>query len=598
MNQREYGRNPWRKLVALIAAVPILVTSCAGSRTEATQIVTHTAAVATPTTILAEPPLVATEAPSTEAVPPSPTEGDSSLLQESLLFPWWNDSIFYEIFVRSFYDSDGDGIGDFTGLVEKLDYLNDGDPETSNDLGITGIWLMPIHPSPSYHGYDVTDYYDVNPEYGTMEEFRTLLEEAHARGIRVIIDLVLNHTSSDHPWFQQSLDPDSPYHAWYVWEEENPGFVGPWGQRVWHRGENGMFYYGVFWGGMPDLNYENPEVVQEMKEVARFWLEDVGVDGFRVDAARYIHAEDAQQEDVQATHDFFRDLNLYVKEVDPEALLVGEIWTSSFLVAAYIREEEFDLAFDFDLASAFVQSAQSSRSSRVESQLAISIRSFPQGQFATFLTNHDQNRVMSAVVGDVATAKNAASLLLTAPGVPFLYYGEEIGMIGMKPDEEIRNPMQWSGEAGGGFTDGEPWEPLKEDYPEKNVALQMDDPDSLLSHYQRLVHSRMDHQALRWGEAFILESDSAAAYGLLRYTEDESVLVFLNLGDDPLEAYTFSLPNGPLEGVYRVLPILSDFPQEDWPILEANDRGGFDAYSPADSFPANSLLILQLLPGE
>jgi alpha-amylase len=173
------------------------------------------------------------------AVPVQPVTG---MPQGTDGYSWWNDTVFYEIFVRSFYDSNGDGIGDFNGITAKLDYLNDGNPETTTDLGVTGIWLMPINPSPSYHGYDVTDYYAVNPDYGTMEDFQNLLDEAHARGIRVIMDLVLNHTSSKHPWFTSSWDPASPTHDWYIWSDTKPAYNGPWGQKVWYP-SHGQYYY-------------------------------------------------------------------------------------------------------------------------------------------------------------------------------------------------------------------------------------------------------------------------------------------------------------------------------------------------------------------
>src|SRR5687768_9705292 len=209
-------------------------------------------------------------------VPATPIQPVTGLPQGTDGYPWWNDTVFYEIFVRSFYDSDGNGIGDFNGITEKLDYLNDGDPATRTDLGVTGLWLMPIHPSPSYHGYDVTDYYDVNPEYGTMEDFKRLLEEAHARGIRVTIDWVLNHTSSQHAWFEQAKDPESSYRDWYRWTTEQ--FPGP----GWRYGGGGASYYANFAEYMPDLNYANTAVRAEMKKVFDFWLNDVGIDGFRL----------------------------------------------------------------------------------------------------------------------------------------------------------------------------------------------------------------------------------------------------------------------------------------------------------------------------
>ncbi|MGB0346259.1 MAG: alpha-amylase family glycosyl hydrolase, partial [Balneolaceae bacterium] len=200
---------------------------------------------------------------------------------------WWNEVVWYEIFVRSFYDSDGDGIGDFNGLTEKLDYLNDGDPNTDTDLGIGGIWLMPIHPSPSYHGYDVTDYRAINPDYGSMEDFKNFIVAANERGIKVIIDYVMNHTSTEHPWFQASAAGDSHFRDFYRWEESKPNYNGPWGQTVWHQ-RNGDYYYGLFWGGMPDLNYENPAVKDSMFAISDFWIEEIGIDGFRQDAVLYI----------------------------------------------------------------------------------------------------------------------------------------------------------------------------------------------------------------------------------------------------------------------------------------------------------------------
>ena len=180
---------------------------------------------------------------------PTETTGETTPIPTDI---WWNDEVFYEIFVRSFQDSDGDGIGDIQGIINKLDYLNDGDPNTTSDLGITGLWLMPIFPSPSYHGYDVTNYRDINPDYGTLDDFRRLLTEAHARGIKVIIDFVGNHTSDQHPWFTASTAGQSK-RDWYIWQETNPNYNGPWGQTVWHQ-RNNAYYYGLFWGG--DARFE------------------------------------------------------------------------------------------------------------------------------------------------------------------------------------------------------------------------------------------------------------------------------------------------------------------------------------------------------
>jgi 1,4-alpha-glucan branching enzyme len=201
---------------------------------------------------------------------------------------WWNDAVFYEVFVRSFYDANGDGNGDINGLIQKLDYLNDGNPATTTDLGVTALWLMPIMQSPSYHGYDVTDYRTVEQDYGSNNDFKALVAAAHARGIKVIIDFVMNHTSEQHPWFTESAaSTTSNYRNWYRWSATNPGGTGPWGQTVWYN-RNSAWYYALFWSGMPDLNYTTPAVKTELFDVARFWMQDMNVDGFRLDAVKYI----------------------------------------------------------------------------------------------------------------------------------------------------------------------------------------------------------------------------------------------------------------------------------------------------------------------
>ncbi len=240
-------------------------------------------------------------------------------------YPWWNDTVFYEIFVRSFYDSNGDGIGDLNGITEKLDYLNDGNPDTTTDLGITGLWLMPIYPSPSYHGYNATDFYAVNPEFGTLDDLHNLLNAAHARGIRVILDITLNHTSSQHPWFLEAGNPDSPYHDWYIWSDIDPGYTGYWGQQVWFP-FNDIYFYSTFSANFADLNYTNPEVMAEMQNVVRFWLEEVGVDGFRLDAAKHMIEEGTNQGNTPATHAFWEDFRTFYKGINPQSITVGEIW--------------------------------------------------------------------------------------------------------------------------------------------------------------------------------------------------------------------------------------------------------------------------------
>lgn len=512
---------------------------------------------------------------------------------------WWRDAIFYEIFVRSFYDSNGDGIGDLNGLLAKLDYLNDGDPNTTTDLGITALWLMPIHPSPSYHGYDVTDYYAVNPAYGTLDDFQRLLTAAHARGIRVIIDFVMNHTSTAHPWFGQAQTPQSPLRDWYLWSATDPGGVGPWGQQVWHQAPAGDYYYGVFWEGMPDLNYATPAVQEEATKVARFWLEEMGVDGLRVDGARYLIEEMADAKKVLAdsasTHAWIQTFHTAYKAINPTAMTVGEVWTSNDVVATYLQGNEFDLAFNFDLASALVASAKSGDSDAARLSLALSLTLLPQEATATFLTNHDIDRVMSQLGDDVNKAKRAATLLLTLPGTPFLYYGEEIGMLGKKPDEDIRLPMQWSSEPNGGFTTGTPWRDLNADVATKNVATQQADNNSLLAHYRTLIALRQRHPALRQGETFKMKSVNRAVLPYLRAADDELLLIVNNLRDEATNDYGLTLETGPLTPGqrYQIQPVWGDGPFAE---VTADAKGGFKSYQPTAAIGPGQTLIVALQP--
>ena len=504
---------------------------------------------------------------------------------------WWNDAVFYELFVRSFYDSDGDGIGDFNGIVEKLDYLNDGDPNTTDDLGITALWLMPINASPSYHGYDVTDYFAVNPEYGTMEEFQNMLTAAQQRGIRVIIDLVLNHTSTQHPWFQEAnSDVNSPYRDYYIFEESSPGYQSPWGSDVWHRAADGGVYYGVFWSGMPDLNYTNPAVTADMNEVIRFWLEDVRVDGFRLDAIKHLIENGRIQENTPATHEWWQGFYDFYTGINPQAFTVGEAWSSTNEVVKYIGDE-VNIAFEFDLAGDMIQTARRDTNLLITGKMAEVTREFPAHQYGTFLANHDQDRVMSQLLGHEERAKTAASLLLTGPGVPFLYYGEEVGQDGRKPDENIRTPMQWSDAAFAGFTTGaQPWRSPQPDFDEVNVAAQTADPNSLLSHYRRLIQARNQYKALQSGDWQEMPVDNGKLYAFLRRTVDQTLLVLINLGDEAISDYRFCL-NGSGLSEGTAVEILQNSPAND-PTLTAT--GGFENYTPIDELAPYSTYIVEL----
>ncbi len=528
---------------------------------------------------LPPPPAAEPEAVS-DARTPFTGEYDPSAVQE------WNDRTFYQIFVRSFYDSDGDGIGDIQGIIEKLDYINDGDDSTSDDLGITGIWLMPINESPSYHGYDVTDYYSIESDYGTMDDFRQLLDEAEKRGIMIIMDLVLNHSSIQHPWFIASRAGDPQYEDYYVWQDVNPETVGPWGQQVWHNGGNGRFYYGLFWGGMPDLNFWNPEVNREINEIIRYWLEDIGVHGFRLDAIMYLKEEGNILLNSFSNHEWFQIFYEYYKGINPEAFTIGEVWTNSEEVAKYVGDE-VDTAFEFDLATAMLNAVRTTNGSDLVARQEQVNALYPPGQYGRFLSNHDQTRSATLLDGDPAAMRSAAALLLTGPGIPFIYYGEEIGVEGDKPDEHLRRPMHWSPD--GGFSSVEPWQGYAADLESRNVETMDRDPASLLNHYRALVNLRNSENALRRGDLAHVGVSSRRLYSFFRYTDDEALLVLHNLGS-LREDYGLFLEESPWKDGYS-LELIYTADDDGFEYLpggdvagitqpQINENGGFENYSP------------------
>lgn len=505
---------------------------------------------------------------------------------------WWNERVFYQIFVRSFYDSDGNGVGDFQGLIQKLDYLNDGNPDTSTDLGITGIWLMPIMPSPSEHGYDVTDYYAINPDYGTVEDFHEFIDAAHARGIAVIIDLVINHTSEHHPWFVASRDGNPQYADYYVWSDTDPGFRGPSNQTVWHRKGN-RYAYGVFTGFMPDLNYTNPAVTAEMNAIAAFWLDEMNIDGFRVDAVKYIVEEGRALENTVSTHRWLEDFHAYVRSVKPDALLVGEIWDSTSTVVAYVGDE-MDIAFEFDLAAALVRSAAFKLSGTYVRAIEPVLSAYPPGQFATFLTNHDQDRVYSQAQNSIESVMIGAYLLLTSPGVPFIYYGEEIAMEGKRTlatsDNQRRTPMQWEDAPNAGFTSGLPWFPVNPSYTDFNVAELQAVPDSVLNIYRELIQLRGRTPALQSGDFVLLTSASRKVLAFARHTAGQTVIVLINNDDVPVTDYALSgtLPISSVSGAVSMF----GYDHPGLPAVAAD--GSFAGYLPFAELPPFSAMVFEL----
>lgn len=433
---------------------------------------------------------------------------------------WWNGAIFYQVFVRSFSDSSGgplanDGIGDIQGLIDKLDYLNDGkrDPDAKGEsLGITAIWLMPIMESPSYHGYDTTDYYRVEPDYGTNDDFKRLADECKKRGIRLIIDYVPNHHSNQHDWFRRALEPKSKFHDWYIWSDKEPNWKGPWNQKVWHRiakpDGTPIYYYGLFSHTMPDLNFRNPEVDAELKKVARFWLEEMKVDGFRLDAIRHLVEEGKVQENTASTHNWLKGYNKFVKEVNDNCFSVGEVWSTTEIASSYVGDE-LDSTFEFDLSNTILEACRSGKADKLGAQIQRTVAQFPKDHASIFLANHDQPRTLTALKGDLNLARLAAMLQFTMPGIPFIYYGEEIGMTGDKPDEKIRTPMQWSDDKFAGFSTVKPWQAVNNTFRQFNVKDQSIDPASHLTLYKKLIRTRQRTDALRLGETHVAKVEGS-----------------------------------------------------------------------------------------
>jgi len=450
---------------------------------------------------------------------------------------WWRGAVAYEVFVRSFADSDGDGVGDLPGLIGRLDYLNDGDPSTTSDLGVDALWLMPIHPSPSYHGYDITDYLGVRAEYGTLEDFDELVAQAHARGMRLIMDLALNHSSEEHPWFLDAQQgPEAQYRDFYNWSAEDPGWRRPWDNReVWYE-LNGSHYYGVFGADLPDLNLGNPAVEEEMFEVMRFWAAR-GLDGFRVDAARHLfESEDGQISDLPQTHTFVQRLRERLHAEYPQALLLAEAWIGVDILKDYYGDGyEYQLAFSFDVAAQLKAAVADGTTDGLRTLYEASNAAFPDRGFeAPFISNHDQDRAMRTFGKDFAKARLAAATLMASPGTPFIYYGEELGMAGGNTpfDEDKRQPFRWTDELPGvGFSTVEPWYRTTED-PGVDVAAQREVPGSLWTFYRDLITTKKASPALADGDQTLVTATGGD--GLLAWTRakgGDTVLFVANYAD-------------------------------------------------------------------
>ena len=452
-----------------------------------------------------------------------------------------NPKVFYEIFVRSFCDTNHDGKGDLNGITSKLDYLQ--------YLGIEGIWITPFFKSNSYHKYDVIDYKFIDPECGTMQDIERLLEEAHRRNIKVLFDFVINHTSSQHYWFQEAKKgKDNPYRNYYNWL--TPDLIKAKGiaerektadsteTNPWHWAKKGdeEKYYGMFWSEMPDLNMDNPKVREEIYEIGRFWLEK-GVDGFRMDAAKHIYPD----WEADKCHAFWEEFRARMEAIKPDVYIVGEVWTSAEKIAPFFRGLKAN--FNFDLCFAIQDIVKTGKDSKdIVSKLIQNYEIFAKenSEFidATMLSNHDQNRIGSVAEGNIDKLKMSANLLLTLPGNPYLYYGEEIGMKGKKPDENIREAFIWDKRSDD--NDRTNWRKPVYNTDSKTTPLkfQIADENSLFNHYKKMIALRKAVPALAQISPPNLQKSGIVNKKLVTFIrphQDGDVLVIQNITSESVE---------------------------------------------------------------
>jgi maltose alpha-D-glucosyltransferase / alpha-amylase len=497
---------------------------------------------------------------------------------------WYTNAIFYELYLRAFSDSDGDGHGDFTGLRRRLDYLE--------WLGVDCIWLLPFYPSPLRDdGYDIASYYGINATFGLLEDFKMAVDEIHRRGMRVITDLVVNHTSDQHPWFQEARrSKDSPLRDWYVWstdpekyseariifldtEESNWAYDEMSGEYYWHR----------FFSTQPDLNFDNPRVRQEMLNIVRFWLE-MGIDGFRVDAVPYLfEREGTNCENLPETHEFIKEMRRFVDEHYPGKLLLAEANQWPHDVLEYFGDgDEFHMCFHFPIMPRlFMSLAQADRTSVVN--IVENTPPIPEGcQWATFLRNHDEltlemvteeerqfmwdfyapdqrqrlnlgirRRLAPLVDNDRRKIELLYSLLFALPGAPVLYYGDEIGMgdnISLDDRNGVRTPMQWNDAENAGFSSARlenlyspPISGPDFGYGHVNVMVQEITPNSLLHVIRSMIYIRKSLPVLASGDLDWLHELPKEAMCFWRTSAEGRVLALHNLADAPL---VIPLPKG------------------------------------------------------
>ena len=433
--------------------------------------------------------------------------------------------IFYNIFPISFADSDGDGIGDIKGIINSLAYLK--------ELGVKGLWLNPIHPSPSYHKYDVTDYYEIDPQFGTMDDFKELIDNVHENDMILIMDMVINHSSSQHPWFIKSIDNEKGYEDYYVKAASRDEIPAD-DKSSWYE-KNGQYYYGSFWSEMPEFNLESAAVRKEFREILKFWL-DLGVDGFRYDAARHAYDANEYGRDVPTLRkniQFWLEMKHHVKTINPDAYVIAEVWTDNQSMAHYAPA--FDALFNFDFGQAVIASIRDVRSTSFLApylQGQKFFKDYPNYLDGIFLSNHDQPRIGSLLDGQWDLLRLASSILFTMPGNPYIYYGEELAYYGLKPDERIREPLKWDGYLNNHTPT---WETIELNKNTPNIEYQLNDENSMLSHYRTWGAYRGNSVILKQGDFKNLMTGNHQVMAYTRSLNDETLLIVMNLSGEMVE---------------------------------------------------------------
>ena len=489
---------------------------------------------------------------------------------------WHKDAVFYELYIRAFADGNGDGHGDFQGLTQRLDHLQ--------ELGVTCVWLLPMYPSPlKDDGYDIADYYDIHPQYGTLEDWQAFIDEAHRRGLRVIVDLVLNHTSDQHPWFQSARSsPDSPYRDYYVWSDTDELygdtriiFVDTQTSNWAWDDVAGKYYWHRFFSHQPDLNFDNPAVQQAMLDVMSFWM-DTGIDGFRADAVPYLYEREGTDcENLSETHAYLKRIRQSIDENYPGRILLAEAnqWPEDLL--PYFGDgDEFHMAFHFPLMPRLFMAVKTGLRDPVIVIMNRTPEAPPECQWCIFLRNHDEltlemvteeerqfmwqeyapeprmrlnlgirRRLAPLLDNDRRRIELLNAILFSMRGSPIIYYGDEIGMgdnIWLPDRDGVRTPMQWDAGPNAGFSMAAPddlYAPVIDDpvfgYQQFNVAAQRSDPSSLLNWTKKIVGIRKQHPVFGRGDFRFLMPDNGHVLSYLRTYEDETVLVVANLADSP-----------------------------------------------------------------